>query len=376
MEHTPFLPEKPRVALLGATGLIGQTLLRILEERQFPMSSLCLLASRKSQGKLLSYGSQAIPVGAAELEDFEGIDLVFSAMSEDQARLHLPRAEQAGCWIIDKSSAFRLDPEIVLMVPECWAPHPLFDNTQNPSLSETLQKQKRRLIASPNCVAAPLALALWPLQCVYGIQRLFVSTYQSASGEGKKGIEAILRESKQKTGGLTHVMPQMGHQASALFGAPLFENVIPCIGTILPNKFSTEEEKIQAEVRKILKHPELPIHLTCVRVPVIIGHSMVITVAFERPCHDSEALRELLEEMPGLHVWDRKERIPGSQAWATPQAVAGEDSVFVSRIRLDDPYHASFWICSDNTRKGAALNAVQIAEDLLACNQSMKAALI
>ena len=339
------MPKKKdyRVAVLGATGSVGRGIISLLHERQFPVSTLVPLASERSQGKSVSYGDASLPVQMVDSFDFQAMamDLLFCAVEGHIAKRFVPQALEAGCWVIDKSSHFRMHENVPLIVPE----------VNGHLLNDLAQTQK--LIASPNCVATPLALALHPIHQQNPIKRLVLSTYQSVSGAGKKAMDELFNQTRQ----ILATMPV----EKEIFNPQIAFNVIPQIGDLNLSGDSDEEQKIKEELQKLLQHP-IAIAATCVRVPVFVGHSINIWVELEEECGIQD-IKHALQKPPYLHLITRKDE---HIAPLTPLDCAGEDQVWISRLRLDKTSHNAFsmWLCSDNLRKGAALNALHIAETL------------
>ncbi|MGL5719278.1 MAG: aspartate-semialdehyde dehydrogenase [Alphaproteobacteria bacterium] len=331
-----------RVAVLGATGSVGRGILNLLWERKFPTSHIAPLASGRSKGTFVSCGDQTLPVQPSEFFDFKTVDLVFSAVESHVAKTFIPKALQAGAWVIDKSSHFRMDPATPLVVPEV-----------NGHLIKTL-KADQRLIASPNCIATPLALALAPLHQKASLKRLVVSTYQSVSGAGKRAMDELFNQTRQ--------VLSNAHLQKEVFSQQIAFNLIPQIGSLNLAGDSDEEKKVKEEVQKILAC-EIPIAVTCVRVPVFVGHAMSVWVELEEELSGTD-VRSLLQKAPSLQVSVREKEADGKPF--TPLDCAGDDIALISRVRRDksSPNAFSLWICCDNLRKGAALNALQIAEML------------
>ncbi len=330
-----------RVAVVGATGAVGRELLKTLAERDFPVSEVVALASGRSVGQDVSFGEkQVLKVRGLENFDFAGWDIGLFSPGAAVSAIHAPRAAAAGCVVIDNTSQFRMEPDVPLVVPEV-----------NP---EALRKfAKRRIIANPNCSTIQMVVALKPLHDRFRVKRVVVSTYQSTSGAGKEGMDELFTHTKASfVNDLT--TPQQ-------FTKEIAFNCIPQIDRFMDDGSTKEEWKMVVETRKILD-PDIKVIATCVRVPVFIGHGEAVHVEFEHPITASEA-RALLREAPGVAVVDTRE----DGGFITPAECAGEDAVFVSRIRKDPsvPHGLAFWCVSDNLRKGAALNAVQIAEVLV-----------
>jgi aspartate-semialdehyde dehydrogenase len=333
-----------RVAVVGATGAVGREMLKTLAERNFPVSEVAAVASGRSAGGQVSFGEdRVLTVKNLEKFDFASWDIALFSPGASVSAIHAPRAAASGCVVIDNTSQFRMDPDIPLVVPEV-----------NP---EAIAKfHKRNIIANPNCSTIQMVVALKPLHDAFTIKRVVVSTYQSASGAGKEGMDELLANTK-----VHYVNDKNPPQ---VFQKDIAFNVIPQIDNFLDDGSTKEEWKMAVETRKILG-PEIAVIATCVRVPVFIGHAEAVTVEFERPVTVNEA-RALLRAAPGVIVHDQ--RVDGG--YITPAEAQGEDAVYVSRIRKDPtvPHGLVFWCVSDNLRKGAALNAVQIAEHLVAHN--------
>ena len=329
-----------RVVVVGATGNVGREMLNILAERQFPVDELAALASRKSLGTEISFGDATVRTKDLETFDFTGWDMALFAVGSDATKIHAPRAAAAGCVVIDNSSLYRYDPAIPLIVPEV-----------NADAIEMVKN--RNIIANPNCSTAQMVVALKPLHDRARIKRVVVSTYQSVSGAGKEGIDELWNQTK----GL--YVP--GHVvAPAKFQKQIAFNVIPQIDVFLEDGQTKEEWKIVAETKKILDK-SIKVTATCVRVPVFVGHSEAINIEFHDHLDEAEA-RDILREAPGVLVVDKRE--PGG--YITPIECVGDYATYISRIRQDSTLDngINLWCVSDNLRKGAALNAVQIAEVL------------
>ncbi|WP_203076049.1 aspartate-semialdehyde dehydrogenase [Falsiroseomonas ponticola] len=343
------MAEGLRVAVGGATGNVGAAMLRVLEERDFPVAEVIPLASAASAGRQVPFRGEALAVRDLARFDFHGTDLLLLSTGAANARETAPRAAAAGCIVIDNSSAFRMDPAVPLVVPEV-----------NPDALSGWAA--RRILPVANCSTIQLVVALKPLHDAAGLRRVVVSTYQSASGGGRRLMERLL----PPAGAATVDMRGLEQEARAALArggdTPLPFNVVPHIDVFLEDGRTREEWKMEVETRRLLGLPDLPVSATCVRVPVLVAHAEAVTVELERPL-PAEAARALLAAAPGIRVVD--ERRAGG--YATPIEVAGRDEVFVSRLREDRalPNGLSLWVVADNVRKGAALNAVQIAEALL-----------
>jgi aspartate-semialdehyde dehydrogenase len=333
-----------RVAVVGATGAVGREILKTLAERKFPVSEVAALASGRSAGAQVSFGEDKIlTVKNLETFDFTGWDIGLFSPGASVSAIHAPRAGAAGCVVIDNTSQFRMDPDVPLVVPEV-----------NPEAIS--QFHKRNIIANPNCSTIQMVVALKPLHDQFKIKRVVVSTYQSVSGAGKEGMDELLANTKVQY--VNEKNPPQVFQKDIAF------NVIPQIDIFMDDGATKEEWKMVVETKKILD-PKIEVIATCVRVPVFIGHSEAVFVEFENPVTAGEA-RAALRAAPGVVVQDQ--RVDGG--YITPIEVQGEDAVYVSRIRKDPTVEngLAFWCVSDNLRKGAALNAVQIAEVLVARN--------
>lgn len=330
-----------KVAVIGATGNVGREILQTLHERNFPISEVVALASERSVGREVSFGDDKIlKVQDLAKFDFKGCDIALSSPGAKISAEHSPRAAAAGCVVIDNTSHFRMDPDVPLVVPEV-----------NPQAIAGYTK--RNIIANPNCSTIQMVVALKPLHKLGKIKRVVVSTYQSVSGAGKEGMDELFEQ--------TRAVYVNDPREPKKFTKPIAFNLIPQIDVFMDDGSTKEEWKMVVETRKILD-PNIQVNATCVRVPVFIGHSESINVEFEKPV-TVEAAWEALREAPGVVVVDTRE--PGG--YATPLECVGEDATFVSRVRKDPtiPNGLSFWCVSDNLRKGAALNAVQIAEVLV-----------
>jgi aspartate-semialdehyde dehydrogenase len=331
-----------RVAVVGATGAVGREMLKTLAERNFPVDEIAAVASGRSAGTEVSFGEKSVlKVRNLDTFDFRGWDIGLFSPGASVSAIHAPRAAAAGCVVIDNTSQFRMDPDIPLVVPEV-----------NPQALRNFGK--RNIIANPNCSTIQMVVALKPLHDEFRIKRVVVATYQSVSGAGKEGMDELF----------THTKSSFVHESSPpqQFTKEIAFNCIPHIDKFLDDGSTKEEWKMVVETQKILD-PKIAVHATCVRVPVFIGHGEAVNVEFELPVTAGEA-RAALREAPGVEVVDVRE----DGGYVTPMECAGEDAVYVSRIRKDPTveHGLSFWCVSDNLRKGAALNAVQIAESLVA----------
>ena len=329
-----------RVAVVGATGNVGREMLSILAERHFPADAVFAIASRRSLGVEVSYGDDILKCQVLEDFDFSKVDLVLMSAGGAISKEWSPKIAQKGPIIIDNSSAWRMDPDVPLIVPEVNA-------------DAVMGYVKKRIIANPNCSTAQLVVALKPLHDAARVKRVIVATYQSTSGAGKEAMDELWDQTK---GIYLNQSPEPKN-----FTKQIAFNVIPHIDVFMEDGFTKEEWKMKAETKKILD-PSIQLSATCVRVPVFVGHSEAVHLELEEPLTADEA-RALLREAPGILVIDTRE--PGG--YATPVEAAGEWATYVSRIREDSIFEngLAFWCVSDNLRKGAALNAVQIAELLL-----------
>ena len=331
-----------RVAVVGATGAVGREMIKTLVERDFPADDVVALASARSAGQEISYGEKRVlKVKNLETFDFTGWDIGLFSPGAAISAVHAPRAAAAGCIVIDNTSHFRMEPDVPLVVPEV-NPHHL------------AKFARRNIIANPNCSTIQMVVALKPLHDRFTVKRVVVSTYQSVSGAGKEGMDELFNHTKSS---FVHEK-----QAPQEFTKEIAFNCIPHIDKFMEDGSTKEEWKMVVETRKILD-PDIQVQATCVRVPVFIGHGEAVTVEFATPVTVAEA-RAALREAPGVSVVDQRE----DGGYITPLECVGEDAVFVSRIRKDPTVAngLSFWCVSDNLRKGAALNAVQIAETLIA----------
>ena len=327
------------VAVVGATGAAGQTTLRILEERKFPVRELRCFASERSVGKTVTFKGEAIPIRRLEPAAFKGVEIAFCSAGSAQAREYAPAIVRAGAVVVDKSSAFRMDPTVPLVVPEI-NPHTV--------------KNHRGILACPNCTTIVTVMPLKPLHDAGRLRRVVVTSFQSASGAGVNGLEDLRQQTLAWAQGQPIVPRHFGHQ--------LAFNLIPHIDAFGPNGYTGEEMKLVNETRKILESPELLVAPTTVRVPVFTCHSVSVNAETEETITVARA-RELFARFPGLRVWDE----PGDNRYPMPIVVEGQDDCYVGRLRQDlsHPRALNFWVVGDQLRKGAATNAVQIAELLL-----------
>ncbi|NOY56839.1 MAG: aspartate-semialdehyde dehydrogenase [Actinobacteria bacterium] len=333
-----------RTAVVGATGAVGRAMVSILEERSFPVSELRLMASSRSAGRIVETAWGDVEVEDLEKADPAGIDVALFSAGGSRSRMFAPAFVRAGAIVVDNSSAFRMDPDVPLVVVD---------------VNDAAAQEHRGIIANPNCTTMGLMMAVAPLHRAAGIESMVVSSYQAVSGSGRQGINELTRQ-----------LAELGEDLDALSGGgwkdpggdvyvrPIGFNALPFAGSEADAGYTDEEWKLVNESRKILDLPELRVEPTCVRVPVMVGHGITATLGFSRALGVEEAIR-LLEEAPGVEVWS--DRVP------TPLDSAGRDETLVGRIRetLGTPGGLNLWCVSDNLRKGAALNAVQIAELLL-----------
>ncbi len=333
-----------KVAVVGATGNVGRVMLEILAERGFPADEVHAIASRRSLGTEVSYGDEILKCQDLEQFDFSKVDFVLMSAGSGVSKEWAPRIGKAGAIVIDNSSCWRYEADIPLIVPEVNA-HVLEEWIENPD--------RRNIIANPNCSTAQLVVVLKPLHERYGIRRIVVATYQSVSGAGKAAMDELWNQTK---GIYVTDMPEPKN-----FTKQIAFNIIPHIDVFMEDGYTKEEWKLNAETKKILD-PRIKVTATAVRVPVFIGHGEAVNIEFEREVDENEA-RALLRESPGILVVDKRE----DGGYVTPVECAGEDPVYVSRIRTDATVDngLALWVVADNLRKGAALNTVQIAEALI-----------
>jgi aspartate-semialdehyde dehydrogenase len=337
------MSKRYNVAVVGATGNVGRTMLEVLSERNFPVNEVFAVASKNSAGKEVSFGdTKRLIVKDLESFDFTGIDIAFFSPGSSISKIHAPRAAAAGCVVVDNTSCFRYDADVPLVVPEVNA-HALSDY------------KTRKIIANPNCSTIQMVVALKPLHELFGIKRVVVSTYQSVSGAGKEGMDELYNQTKG-------IFEARGVEPQK-FTKQIAFNVIPHIDVFMDDGFTKEEWKMRIETKKILDE-KIEVVASCVRVPVFVGHAEAINVEFEKPV-DFDAAYKALTKADGVVVYDRRE----NEGYATPLDVVGDDATYVSRLRLDpsvpDNRGLVMWVVADNVRKGAATNAVQIGEALI-----------
>lgn len=326
------------VAIVGATGAVGIEMLKVLERRKFPVSKLTLLASGRSAGKRLPFRGEEIEVHELREDSFFGVDVALFSAGGGISKQYAPFAVQAGAVVIDNSSAFRMDAQVPLVVPEI--------NSADIALN-------RGIVANPNCTTAITLMALWPLHQAFGVKRLFASSYQAVSGTGAQAIEEL----RMQVEALTH-----GHPVEKkVYPHQIAFNVLPHVDGFLESGYTREEMKMQNEGRRIMHHDGFLASVTCVRVPVYRAHSVAVSAEFERPV-TLEAARKVLSAAPGLRLVDN----PSANEYPLPLQCAGEDDCAVGRLRLDCALEngLAFWVVGDQLLKGAALNAVQIAEHI------------
>lgn len=331
--------EKYVVAVVGATGAVGNEMIAVLEERDFPVETLRLFASERSEGVLLKFKGQDIPVETLKEDSFQGIDIALFSAGAERSRIWAPIAAKSGCVVIDNSSQWRMDPEVPLVVPEV-NPHDL--------------KWHKGIIANPNCSTIQMVVALKPIHDVAKIKRVVVTTFQSVSGTGKKAMDELLQQTVALLNFRDIEIKVYPHQIAF--------NVLPHIDKFLENGYTKEEMKMVNETQKIMGDPSIKVTATTVRVPVFRGHSESVNIETEKKITAAE-VREILSKAPGVVVIDNPEK----NEYPLPIYASGKDEVFVGRIREDEsiPNGINMWVVSDNLRKGAALNAVQIAEELV-----------
>ena len=324
------------IAVVGATGAVGAELLDVLARRAFPVGKLRLLASGRSAGKRLRFRDDEFPVEELGEDSFAGIDLAFFSAGGDLSRKYVPVAVASDAVVIDNSSVFRMDPTVPLVIPE---------------INGADARQHRGIIANPNCTTAVTLMALYPLHLAFGLRRVFASSYQAVSGSGARAIAEL----KRQVGEAIEDRPP----TKDIYPHPIAFNVLPHVDAFLENGYTKEEMKMQSEGRRIMHLPDFQASVTCVRVPVYRAHSVAVSAEFERAVNLKEA-REVLARAPGLDLLDEPQR----NIYPMPLAAAGKDNCQVGRIRLDCAFEngLAFWVSGDQLLKGAALNAVQIAE--------------
>lgn len=336
------MPQSYRVAILGATGAVGAELLELLETRQFPLADLKLLASPRSAGRTLPFKGERLPVLPVEERSFENVDIVLASAGGSTSKAWAPTAVAAGAVVIDNSSAFRMNPQVPLVVPEI-----------NPEAAAGHQG----IIANPNCTTILMSVAVWPLHRVEPVQRIVAATYQSASGAGARAMEEMKEQARAILAGET--------PKTEIFPYPLAFNLFPHNTPLNEQGYCEEEMKMVNETRKIFGAPNLRVSATCVRVPVLRAHSEAVNLEFGKPFSPAKA-REILSQAPGVKVVEDWQ----ANHFPMPAEASGKDEVLVGRIRQDisHPCGLELWLSGDQIRKGAALNAVQVAELLVEKN--------
>jgi aspartate-semialdehyde dehydrogenase len=329
----------PHVAIVGATGAVGIEMIKTLEKRNFPVGKLTLLASARSVGKKLKFKGLDIAVTELTKDSFAGIDIALFSAGGGISKEFAPIAAKAGCVVVDNSSAFRMDDSVPLVIPE---------------INAADVKKHKGIIANPNCTTAVTLMALYPLHQAFGVKRVFASSYQAVSGTGAQAIEELKRQVGQVVAGQPVTKEVYPHQIAF--------NVLPQVDSFLPSGYTKEEMKMENEGRKIMHHAAFRASVTCVRVPVYRSHSVAVSAEFEKPV-TVEAARAALKKAPGLDVVDE----PENKKYPMPLFTSGKDNCEVGRIRMDCAMDngLAFWVSGDQLLKGAALNAVQIAEELL-----------
>ena len=330
------------VAVLGATGMVGESILSILHERKFPAKEVFALASERSEGEGADFGQRTLTVRNAANFDFSKVDIAFFSAGAEASRHYVPIATAAGCLVIDNTSAFRYDEDVPLVIPEV--------NEACIKLAE-----KRRIIANPNCSTIQMLVALKPIYDRLGIEKIHVVTYQSVSGAGKRAAKELAQQS-------AHLLNGMSSPEAEVFSKQIAFNVLPHIDIFYDNGYTREEMKMLWETRKILGDASIEVNPTAVRVPVFYGHSESVHIQTKKPIEDLDLLKSWLKAAPGVIVVEDNEDYPTAVTHAS-----GNDAVYVGRIRRDmgSAYGLNLWIVADNIRKGAALNSVQIAESYL-----------
>jgi aspartate-semialdehyde dehydrogenase len=329
----------PHVAIVGATGAVGIEMIKTLEKRNFPVGKLTLLASARSVGKKLKFKGQDVTIQELTKDSFAGVDIVLFSAGGGISKEFAPIAIKAGCVVVDNSSAFRQDENVPLVIPE---------------INAADVKKHKGIIANPNCTTAVTLMALYPLHQAFGVKRVFASSYQAVSGTGAQAIEELKRQVGQVVAGQPVTKEVYPHQIAF--------NVLPQVDSFLPSGYTKEEMKMENEGRKIMHHPAFRASVTCVRVPVYRSHSVAVSAEFEKLV-TVEAARAVLKKAPGLDLVDE----PENKKYPMPLFTSGKDNCEVGRIRMDCAMDngLAFWVSGDQLLKGAALNAVQIAEELL-----------
>jgi aspartate-semialdehyde dehydrogenase len=329
----------PHIAIVGATGAVGIEMIKTLEKRHFPVGKLTLLASARSAGKKLKFQGKEVTIKELTKDSFAGIDIALFSAGGGISKEYAPIAAKAGCVVVDNSSAFRQEDNVPLVIPE---------------INAADVRRHQNIIANPNCTTAITLMALYPLHQAFGVKRIFASSYQAVSGTGAKAIEELERQVSQVVKGETVTKEVYPHQIAF--------NVLPHVDSFLPSGYTKEEMKMENEGRKIMHHPAFKASVTCVRVPVYRSHSVAVSAEFELPV-SVEAARIVLKKAPGLEVVDE----PENKKYPMPLFTSEKYNCEVGRIRMDCALDngLAFWVSGDQLLKGAALNAVQIAEELL-----------
>ena len=329
----------PHIAVVGATGAVGIEMIKTLEKRNFPVGKLTLLASARSVGKKLKFRGAEVTVTELTKDSFKGVDIALFSAGGSISKEFAPIAAKAGCVVVDNSSAFRMDPDVPLVVPE---------------INASDVKKHKGIIANPNCTTAITLMALYPLHQAFGVKRIFASSYQAVSGTGAQAIEELKRQVNEIVSGKPATKAVYPHQIAF--------NVIPQVDSFLPSGYTKEEMKMENEGRKIMHHPAFRASVTCVRVPVYRSHSVAVSAEFEKPV-SVEAARAVLKKAPGLYLVDE----PANKKYPMPLFTSEKDNCEDGRLRMDCALDNGlcFWVSGDQLLKGAALNAVQIAEELL-----------
>jgi aspartate-semialdehyde dehydrogenase len=324
------------VAIVGATGAVGAELLNVLERRSFPVAGLRLLASSRSAGRLIEFRGKSVAVEELSEQSFDNIDIAFFSAGGDISRRYVPVARKSGAIVIDNSSVFRMEPDVPLVIPE---------------INGEDVREHKGLIANPNCTTAVALMALYPLHRTFHVRRFFAASYQAVSGSGARAIAEL----KEQVNSAAQNLPRV----AKMFPHPIAFNVLPHVDVFLEDGYTKEEKKMENEARKIMHHRDLRASATCVRVPVYRAHSVAISAEFDRPVSVEQA-REVLAKAPGLELVDE----PRANKYPMPLDVAGKDNCQVGRVRRDCAFDngLAFWVSGDQLLKGAALNAVQIAE--------------
>jgi len=338
---------KKNVAIVGATGMVGSEFIKVLEQRNFPVKEIRLLASGRSKGKKLKFRGKDYKVEELLKDSFEGIDIVLFSAGASISKEFAPLAVKQGAVVVDNSSAFRMDKDVPLVVPEV-----------NPQAI----KRHKGIIANPNCSTIQMVVALKPLHDAAKIKRIVVSTYQSASGWGKEAVDQLWAETEEIIKDRKKEIKLLSSKIKKVLPSQIAFNVIPQIDVFLPNRYTKEEMKMVNETRKIMEDDSIKITATCVRVGVLVSHSEAVTIETEKALSPEDAIK-ILKKSPGVEVIDD----PSKEKYPLPIDAAGKDATYVGRIRKDESVEngLNLWVVSDNLRKGAALNAVQIAECLI-----------